>query len=549
MNPTTQRRATAFALALVGAMAVALTATPAQADAQGSDRRVTVYAAPQGRDGGRCDTRHPCSLKRAQEVVRSASHTKRDITVVLDGGTYRLAEPLRFDARDSGRGGHSVTWTAARGATPTFSGASKVMGWTRVSRASNVWAAPIPKAARLDSRQLHVDGKLATRARTEIPRDAVRLTADGIDLLTPSLSHLNGIQQQDRTEMEFVGSFTHRRSPVVQIADDHMTMAQPAWHNNTWGWDTAQGTFRAGPLYLVNARELLDEPGEWYLDQRAGKVYYQPLDGQDMNRVDVELPRLETLLEIGGTYAKPAHHLRFSGITFTGTTWLGPNTDEGYASQQTGAFLVGDDHERPADAFSSCSYGCRLFEGTRNTWHQMPAAVQVSAAHDVALTDNVYTGIGSVGVGIGNDANAHATGVGLGAADILVSRSRFSQHSGQAVVAGGVQPDAHHPSDPRMTNRDITITDNQVHDVSAEYKDGAGILFTYVTRASVTHNEVWDLPYSGINAGYGWGAHDPGAVRSTWSVGSTTSSPSTRHPPRSGTTTSRSTTFTTSSSR
>ena len=45
-------------------------------------------------------------------------------------------------------------------------------------------------------------------------------------------------------------------------------------------------------------------------------------------------------MDVGGTYATPAHHITFSGITFTGTSWLGPSSSQGYADQQTGAYLV-----------------------------------------------------------------------------------------------------------------------------------------------------------------------------------------------------------------
>lgn len=511
MPPATRQRSrTALALGALGvAIACVVTMLGNPAAAAGKDRTLTLYVSPDGKGTAWCQPRVPCSLERAQEIVRRAGGHDRDIVVQLAGGTYRLTEPLRFDARDSGSTDHPITWTAALGETPVISGASPVTGWTESTTMPGVWEAPAPADANLEARQLYVDGRLATRARTELPRDTVSFTADGVDL-ADSLAWLADIEQQDQTELEFVGSFTHRRSPVAGITADRIAMAQPAWDNNTWGWDTVQRTFRAGPLYMVNAREFLDEQGEWYLDREAGKVYYKPLEGQDVNEASVELPRLETLLEIGGTYDEPVHDLRFSGIQFTGTTWTTPGTDEGYASQQSGAFLVGGDHDRPSDAFATCAEGCKEFEGTRNLWHQMPAAVQVSAAHHIELSDNVYTDIGSVGLGIGNDANAHATGVGLGASDITVSRSQFHETSGQAIVVGGVQPDAHHPGDQRMTVEDITISDNLVDNVAIEYKDGAGILATYVTRASITRNEVRNLPYSGINTGYGWGANDPG---------------------------------------
>ncbi|KJK09239.1 hypothetical protein UB45_21700 [Terrabacter sp. 28] len=432
------------------------------------------------------------------------------MSVVLEDGTYRLADPLHFGAEDSGRNGHTVSWVAAPGARPVFSGGARIGGWKLAPGSDTVWQARVPANVRIDPGQLYVDGAMAIRARTQLSRADISITANGIDLKSPALSYLNDIKQQDRVTMEFVNSWTDRYSPVAGIAGNHVTMVQPAWDNNTWGWDTVQRPFRNGPVYIENAREFLDQPGEWYYDKDARTVYYQPLEGQRMQGIDVEMPRLESLLQIGGTYDAPAHHLTFSGIQFSDTAWTAPDGEQGYADQQTGAIAYGASELRPADAFSSCGRGCREFEGTRNTWHQAPAAVQVSAANTIALTDNVYTNLGSVSLGIGQDADAHASGVGLGASDVTVSRSRFFESAGGGIVVGGVQPDAHHPSDPRMTNKDITISDNLVHDVAKVYEGQDGILFTYVTRATVTHNELWNLPYSGIGAGWGWGTNDVG---------------------------------------
>jgi len=46
--------------------------------------------------------------------------------------------------------------------------------------------------------------------------------------------------------------------------------------------------------------------------------------------------------------------------------------------------------------------------------------------------------------------------------------------------------------------------------VAKDYKDMAGILSTYVTHAVITHNEVANLAYDGIDIGWGWGANDAG---------------------------------------
>ena len=70
-------------------------------------------------------------------------------------------------------------------------------------------------------------------------------------------------------------------------------------------------------------------------------------------------------------------------------------------------------------------------------------------------------------MGIGNDANAHASGVGLGASNITVTRSEIARNSAGGIVVGGVRADAHHPGDQRMVNRNITVSNNRIHDLGA----------------------------------------------------------------------------------
>ena len=100
----------------------------------------------------------------------------------------------------------------------------------------------------------------------------------------------------------------------------------------------------------------------------------------------------------------------------------------------------------------------------------MPAAVQVSAANNITFSNDQFVNLGQTALGIGNDANAHASGVGLGASAITVTRSRVPAGAAGAIVAGGVQADAHHPSDSRMINRDITFSNNRVHDMGLDYR-------------------------------------------------------------------------------
>ncbi|TQJ12198.1 right-handed parallel beta-helix repeat-containing protein [Kribbella jejuensis] len=491
-------------LALLGAGAVIASVLTA-ASAQAAPATV-YYVAPDGKDTGHCSQAMPCTPERAQKIVRPAAKYG-DVTVQLADGTYRLSAPLRFGADDDG-GDHTVRWAAAPGAHPVITGASKVGGWSRSDVGRGIWEADTPSG--LDTRQLYVNGLIAPRASIRLANADVTPTATGLTINNSALSYLATLPDQGRIEFESLGDFTNRYSPVQSISPTAITMAQPAWDNNTWGWDTVQRSFLAGPSwYLDNSLSFLTQAGQWYIDPSAGKLYYKPADGVDPNQLDVELPRLQSLISIGGTYDQPVTGLAFEGIQFSGTSWLGPSTD-GYADQQNGLFIKGAYDYRPADAFTSCSRGCEMFERARTSWYQEPAAVQVSAASRISFTGNTFTDLGQSALGIGNDANATVTGIGLGASDIDVVGNRFVENSGHGVAVGGVLPDAHHPSDPRMTNQDILIENNTINRVGVDYKDNSGILSTYVTGARILHNEVSNVPYDGIDTGYGWGINDAG---------------------------------------
>ncbi|MFE9751520.1 ricin-type beta-trefoil lectin domain protein [Saccharothrix saharensis] len=467
----------------------------------------TLYASPSG-TGTSCSAAQPCSLPAAQAAVRSQNSTMSgDIVVQLADGVYRLAQPLRLTAADSGANGYRVLWQAAPSARPVISGARAVTGWSVVDAGRNIWRATVPTG--IDSRQLYVDGAIATRARTQVNRGDFTFTSTGMRFANTALNYLNNLANQNRVEVESVNSFTDRYSPVQSISGNFLTMQQPAWNNNTFGYDTLSQPHRAGPFYLANAYEFLDSPGEWHLNPGTGALSYIPLAGQNVSTVSVELPVLQSLVDVGGTYDAPAHHISFSGITFTGTSWLGPSSNQGYADQQTGSYIAGN-WNWPADRLTSCQNGCSQFEAARPHWNQMPAAVQVSAADNITFSESRFVNLGQTAIGIGNDANAHASGVGLGASNITVTRSEIARSSAGGIVVGGVRADAHHPGDQRMVNRNITVSHNRIHDLGVEYRGNVSVLNTYVSTATVANNEVYNMPYSGMSIGYGWGANDAG---------------------------------------
>src|SRR5579884_4459468 len=282
---------------------------------------VIIVVSPDGNDAADGTSDHPFrTLQRAQEAVRLANET-HDVEVRLGDGMYRLTSTLRFSARDGGRNGHHVVWMAASGAHPVISGAIRVTGWKLFDKARQIYVANIPVG--LDSRQLWVNDHLAQMATIEIPRVDVAFTRDGVVLKDPKYEYLSKLPEQDRIEVRATGFFTMRISRVEKIVGVKLMMKQPAWDNNLWGYDTIEAPFHPelAHLYLANSLAFLSKPEQWYLDAAAGKLYLRPPDDADVQKMDVELPRLPVLISVGDSLDAPVEDLTFRGIRFSHTSW------------------------------------------------------------------------------------------------------------------------------------------------------------------------------------------------------------------------------------
>lgn len=93
-------------------------------------------------------------------------------------------------------------------------------------------------------------------------------------------------------------------------------MVQNAWANNLIGYDTVNKNNADFGVWVQNALGLLTEGGEFFLDSNAGRVYYKPLNGENMATVDAYLGIQECLIAVGNTYSDPAHDIVFSGLNF-----------------------------------------------------------------------------------------------------------------------------------------------------------------------------------------------------------------------------------------
>ncbi|WP_328330018.1 MULTISPECIES: right-handed parallel beta-helix repeat-containing protein [unclassified Streptomyces] len=496
------RRARA-AVPLTLAVTAASVLFPAGAAVAGGPPAVVLHAARDG-SGTACARSHPCSVGSAQDRVREllGQGPARDVVVELADGTYRLDKPLEFGPQDSGRPGHRVTWTAAPGAHPVLSGARKVTGWKLRDADKNVWEAPLPKG--LDTRQVYVDGRRAPVAQTTPAElELAFAAASGGYTTTPAAwgqDLLAALGPAALSRVEFVytggnGPWTQSRCRLDTVRDSTLLIQQPCWGNITKrpAFTQASGSLPSmnpgtPPTRIENAYPFL-HAGQWYVDPARGVLDYVPAPGQDITALDVEVPRLSTLVKGAGTLDAPVRNLTFSGLTFAYATWLDPSSRAGFADVQDNLRLTGDD---PAHPQGTCTFGTPPGTCPFGALSREPGNVQFTAAHDVVLLGNTFTHLGAAGLVLEH-----------GSRDNTVEGNTFADISGNGIILGNTTDP--HPSDVGADDREIssgnTLADNLIHDAGTDYPSAAGITLFFTQHTLVTHNELRDLPYTGITAG------------------------------------------------
>lgn len=455
---------------------------------------VIVYVSPSGDDAnpGTSPSQPLRSLQRARDVVRTLNaDLTGDLIVSLADGTYQLTQPLRLDGRDSGSGGHKVIWAAAPGARPVISGGRRITGWQRPEAGKKVWTATVP--AGLDTRQLYVNGVRAQRASGPLPVKVTK-TATGYTTSAPTMDNWRNPEDIEFVYTAGLGGWTQPRCPVRAISPTKITMAQPCWDNTdrrppripNQAWNlVGRPALHVPPTSVENAIELLDRPGEWYLDQPANRLHYLPRPGEDLAKANVVVPVLETLLSGRGTASAPIQHLVFDGLQFSHATWLRPSTPEGFSEIQATYVYTGNDAAKTQGLCSNvpggtCPYGA---------WTRTPGHVSFTYARDLTFTGGGFAHLGGTGLELGR-----------GTQNSTVRGNVFTDISGNGLQLGEVDNPEAAAAERASGNR---LVNNYVHTTAVEFNSGVAIFVGYAEKTTIAHNQLSDLSYTGISMGWG----------------------------------------------
>ena len=474
-----------------------------------------IWISPKGSDFNDGTRQSPkatltSALRQAREWRRTEDNRiQGGITIYMEGGTYAFHEPVFIRPEDSGTKESPTIIRSVGDEKVILSGGISINGWKKQGK---VWVADVPvfNGRPLDFRQLWVNGKKAVRARDvedfEKMNRICSVDEKNEILYVPAVSIRRLIDNKGNLKAKYAEMVLHQmwcvanlriRSVEVQGDSAAIRFHQPESRiqfEHPWPRPMVTTNGHNSAFYLTNARELQDVPGEWYHDIDARKVYYYPREGEKMQEVEVIVPAVETLVRVEGTLDRPVCHIRFEKITFSYTTWMRPS-EKGHVPLQAGMYLTDGYRIDPKMQRNYLNHPL-----DNQGWLGRPAAaVRVVAAKQIDFERCRFEHLGSTGLGY---EEAVQGGV--------VRGCLFRDIAGNGLLVGSFSPAAHEthlpydPADRREVCTQQHINNCYFTEIGNEDWGCLAIAAGYVGDVNIEHNEISEVPYSGISLGWGW---------------------------------------------
>lgn len=453
------------------------------------------------------------ALRQARNLRRMADPSvKNGVYIHVSKGTYNLYEPLYIRPEDSGT---ADSPTVIIGDDATVSGGVSITGWKRAGKLM-VADTPMFNGNLLDFRQLYINGKKAVRARDVKNFDDMAhirsLDKPNQIMYVPATSAIRKLAQSKNLRgaemvLHEMWCVANLRIKDIQIKGDSaaVTFHQPEstiQFEHPWPCpmvNTKPFTREDGKVlnlnsafYLQGSKVLLNTPGEWYHDVVNHKVYYYPANGENIK--EAIAPALETVIKIDGTLDRPVHDVKIQGLRFAHTTWMRPTTD-GHVPLQAGMYMLEGYKLRPQTIRPDRNHKL----DNQGFLGRPASAVTVSNATNVSFDGCTFISLGSSGID-------YVEGTHGGS----IVNCTFTDIAGNGIVAGSFSPEAfethlpYDPSDRRVVCDGLMIVNNKVENIGTEDWGCLGICCGYVSNCIIAYNEISEVPYSGINLGWGW---------------------------------------------
>ena len=403
-----------------------------------------------------------------------------NITIYLYGGYYRLFQPLTFTQQQLRKSdGGTIKFCAVAGETPVISGGKQLSDWQPVTLngQSGIYKTTVTGVSAV--RQLYVDGKPREMASSGSVAWSWASNKSGIYTGCAST-----MQNPSNAEIKFSVNWKVFIYPIESVQSGKLMMKEPNWSLFT---DMITEMVNSGQssefyplndtqseLYVYNDLSFLDQPGEWCFDKASGELYYYPLDPSEIQNSGIVIPFTENMLSISGTTGTKITNVAFEGITFADGAWNEPSEQGLTINQAQNKMVI----TRTTGSGVAVSYA------------QTPACVTVQNATNISFSGCSFRNMG-----------ATALSLYSGIRDSQVTGCSFRECADGGLVLSNFEASTTTAA-TICSNNDIS--ENLFHRVGLDYWSMPAITVFYAEKTNITHNEIYDVPYSGISLGWGW---------------------------------------------
>ena len=439
---------------------------------------LSVYVSPEGDDANSGTEERPFkTIRKAQEVLRTTPIDRQgNKEVHILTGKYFLTEPLRFGPEDGGSVANGYQQVFYEGHDAHIIGGKCIDNFREIEPGLVVADVPEAKDRQWSFRDLYVNDQRRVRAR--FPNEGYfRVKQAGEDRRTNFFFNtddgIKPVRDFDQVELVFLHDWSLTRTPIKSIDAENSQLFVPIKIGGNMDFWAIDGFEPHARFFLENSIEYLDAPGEWFLDTKAGKLYYRLCEGETVDTINIIAPWASQLLVVEGTVEKPVENLHLIGLHFAHTAF-NEKPQRIYWGVQAAAFSSPIDENKVADPNVGIPWSLPA-----------EAAVQYDFAKNCTLDNCSFRHLGENGLWLRKSCQANHI------ADCLF----------EDIGANGVMIGTHNDTETSKINSMIF---SKVSRTGQTLYGAVGIWIGLAQNTTVDRCEVFDTPYTGVSIGWAW---------------------------------------------